>query len=122
MEVIGGAAIENSIENSREKQIGPPRLPQAINITLKKVPAASTTPSCQTSWRESCTSMNSGVPSSGAGKICMILRLRGEGTSGKLVMMMPTAALVAADRPADSYKASMINTKPSETLRPLTTY
>ena len=120
-ELIGGAAIENSIENSSEKQIGPPRLPQAINITAKNVPPTSTAPSSSVSCRVSCTSMNSGVPSSGAGSTCMTLRRRGEGTSGRLVMMTPTAALAAAASPADSNSASMINTRPSATISPLVT-
>ena len=98
----GGAAMENSMENSSEKQIGPPRLPQAIIITARKVPATSTAPSSMLSWRTSCTSMNRGAPSSGAGSICMILRLRGAGTSGRLVIRTPTAAVEAAARPAAS--------------------
>ena len=119
---MGGAAIENSIENSSEKQIGPPRLPQAISITARKVPATSTPPSSRSSWRVSCTSMNNGVPSTGAGSTCMSLRRRGEGTSGRLVMMTPTAALAAAAKPADSKSASMMSTSPSATLKPLVTY
>jgi hypothetical protein len=97
-----GAAIENSIEKITENVIGPPRLPQAINITARKVPATSTMPSSSSSSRISCTSMNSGVPNSGAGSICMILRRRGAGTSGRLVMSTPTAALEAPTSPADS--------------------
>ena len=121
-EVAGGAAIENSIENNSENVSGPPRLPQDIIITARKVPVTSTVPSSQASWSVSCTSMNRGVPSSGAGSICMILRLRADGTSGRLVTITPTAALDAPARPAVSKISSMITTRPTVTLRPLVTY
>jgi hypothetical protein len=114
--------MENSVENSSEKQMGPPRLPQAIIITARKVAAVTAMPSSSSSWRTSCTSMKSGAPSSGAGSICMILRLRGAGTSGRLVIITPTAAVEAAASPAASKMASMTSTRPSDTLRPLATY
>ena len=120
--MAGGAAIENSRENSSEKVSGPPRLPQAIIITARKVPVTSSRPSATGSSCSSCTSMNSGAPSSGAGSICMILRLRAEGTSGRLVTSTPTAVLEAPPSPADSYTSSMISTRPAVTLRPLVTY
>jgi hypothetical protein len=107
--------MENSVENSSEKQMGPPRLPQAIIITARKVAAVTTMPSSSSSWRTSCTSMKSGAPSSGAGSICMILRRRGAGTSGRLVIITPTAAVEAAASPAASKMASMMSTRPSET-------
>jgi hypothetical protein len=65
--------------------------------------------------------MNSGVPSSGAGSICMILRRRGAGTSGRLVISTPTAALDAPASPAASKISNMMAINPSVTLSPLTT-
>ena len=109
------------MKNSNEKVSGPPRFPHAIIITAKKVPATNSRPSAIGSSCSSCTSMNRGAPNSGAGSICITLRLRAEGTSGRLVMSTPTAALEAPPSPADSYTSNMISTRPMATLRPLVT-